>query len=158
MNQYNSRSGGGRPYRQNTRPTQSSEKPHVVLTDENYVDLAEQAIDSLIRLYQTNPKDYPIVSTSKLRNLLSMTSDLYNEIVNELSNTIPKDLKGRIEYLRVRYIYDSGRSDAVKLFVTEADILGHLNDIKDSRKQFILFSRYMEALVAFRKFKFKKDE
>ena len=40
----------------------------------------------------------------------------------------------------------------------EADILSHLDEINGSRKQYILFSHYMEALVAYRKFYGGKDE
>ena len=51
-----------------------------------------------------------------------------------------------------------GRETKVKTLVEKAEILHHIDDIKDSRTQFILFSRYMEALVAYRKFIGGHDE
>ena len=65
---------------------------------------------------------------------------------------------GRINYLKIRFVYEAGREPKVKTLVTKAEILQHIDEIKDSRKQYILFSRYMEALVAYRKFLGGHDE
>lgn len=55
-------------------------------------------------------------------------------------------------------MYEAGREVKVKKLIEEADILTHIDEIKNSRKQYILFSRYMEALVAYRKFYGGRDE
>lgn len=52
----------------------------------------------------------------------------------------------------------NGNGQADKSLIEEADILQHLKEINGSRKQYILFSHYMEALVAYRKFYGGKDE
>lgn len=49
-------------------------------------------------------------------------------------------------------MYESGRETSVKDFVQKAKILEELKKVKDSKSQFLLFCRYMEALVAYRKF------
>ena len=57
-------------------------------------------------------------------------------------------------------MYECGRDDKDKLvtnFVNEAQILDVLKEINGSKKNYILFSRYMEALIAFHKYYGGKD-
>ena len=98
-----------------------------------------------------------MVTTSKIRNLLAMTSDIYNEIMNQNQKELSEEICAKIEYLRVRFIYESGRETKVKDLVMEADILDILKNIGKDRDKFILFNRYMEALVAFHKYYGGKD-
>ena len=128
------------------------------LTEDNYVDIAEKAIKKLSGEKNKNGKPIPLVTTSKIRNLLAMTADIYNEVVNSKEETLSSELIGRINYMKIRFIYEAGREAKVRRIVEEADILSHLDEINGSRKQYILFSHYMEALVAYRKFYGGKDE
>ncbi len=128
------------------------------LDENNYVEQAEQAIRNLKNMKDRYGHPIDVVTTSKLRNLLAMTSDIYNEVIGLKEEKLPDDIKGRINYLRVRFLYEAGREKSVKNLVTEADIMKHLEDIRGSRKQYILFSRYMEALVAYRKFLVERDD
>lgn len=127
------------------------------LTEENYVEIAEQVIKKLYE--EKNKKDQAIevVTTSKIRNLLSMTANIYNDVVNTKSEHLSNEIIGRINYLKLRFVYEAGREPKVKHLVETAQILQCLDAIKGSRSQYILFSRYMEALVAYRKF-YGKDE
>ena len=127
-------------------------------TQVKHTALAEKAIDMVIAAGTDQRGRVNVVSTSKLRNLLSMTSDIYNEVVNQREDSLSSEMKGRINYLKIRFIYESGRDKAVKDLFECGDIKAHIDDIGDSRKQYILFSRYMESLVAFRKFKVDRDE
>ncbi|MDO4666315.1 MAG: type III-A CRISPR-associated protein Csm2 [Streptococcus sp.] len=116
----------------------------VILTDENYVDKAEEVMK--------NRENFSKLTTSKIRNLLKLTSTLYDESnVKEYS-----ELKDKIAYLRVQFVYQAGRDDAVKRLVEKATILEALKEIqeKDSLQR---FCRYMEALVAYFKFYGGKD-
>ena len=134
------------------------------LGEETYVDQAERVIKQLIdesdkRGKNNNPKikrdknnNPNIVTTSKLRNLLSMTMDIYNQVVNSTEDDLDDEVKGRIEYLRVRVVYDAGRDPQVKKFIEKAKILECLKEINGSRKNYLRFTHYMEALVAFRKY------
>lgn len=158
MNQSYRGSYGQRSASANTSTAPRETKKHSLLTEDNYVEMAEAAIDTLIKNNLDRRGNPKIVSTSKIRNLLAMTADIYNEVSNHLDEKLSQEQRGRIAYLNVRFIYDSGRDKDVKALVDEADILAHIRDIKDSRRQFILFSRYMEALVAFRKYKVDRDE
>ncbi len=126
-----------------------------IITNSNYVDEAEKVIQALKN--KKNPKtgrDIPMVTTSKIRNLLAMTADIYNETLNVPGNRLPERLNDRIEYLRVRFVYEAGKDSEGKLknFVTEAKILEILREIKGEKENFILFNHYMEALVAFHRF------
>ena len=128
------------------------------LTEENYVELAEEAIKKLMSEKDRNGHMVAPVTTSKIRNLLAMTADIYNEVVNSQKELLSTEVIGRIKYLKIRFVYESGREPKVKKLVETANILAYLDGIGNSRSQYILFSRYMEALVAYRKFYFEKDE
>lgn len=127
------------------------------LTEENYVEIAEKVIKQLHEEKNQRGQLIGIVTTSKIRNLLSMTANLYNDVINEKSERLSQDVIGRINYLKLRFVYEAGREPKVKRLVEAAQILQCLDAIKGSRSQYILFSRYMEALVAYRKF-YEKDE
>ena len=156
---YNRNQYDGRRGQSAQRTDYVPKREHQILTEENYVDLAEQAIDHLIGRSKTDFRGNPkVVTTSKIRNLLAMTADLYNDIVNLGEEELPMEILGRINYLRVRVIYEAGREAMVNDLVDSAQILEHIRDIKKSRRQYILFSRYMESLVAFRKYKVRNDD
>lgn len=122
------------------------------VNEQNYVDTAEKVI-----LQLKKGKD-DLVTTSKIRNLLAMTIDIYNEIMDKKEERLDTDICSRIEYLRVRFLYEAGREQTVRNFVKEAEIIECLKKINGSKKNFVLFNRYMEALVAFRKFHGGKDD
>lgn len=115
------------------------------VNETNYVDKAEEVIKKL-----EDNRDK--ITTSKIRSILSMVSDIYNEVISMKSEKLDQDIVSRIDYLRVRCVYDAGRDRAVKKFMEEADILNILKQIGDSKSNYLIFSRYMEALVAFHKF------
>lgn len=124
------------------------------VNEQNYVDAAEKVILSL-----KNRKDQRgIVTTSKLRNLLAMSADIYNEALNQQGDRLGEEICARIEYLRVRFLYEAGREPSVKDLVNEAGIIDLLKRVNASKKNYILFNRYMEALVAFRKYHVEKDD
>ena len=128
------------------------------LDENNYVDLPEDAITKLEAM--TNPRTgrkIPMATTSKIRNLLAMTAELYNDVQNSSGELLSNDIKGRINYLKIRMVYEAGREPAVKNLVETAELLQHLDEIRGNRKQFILFSRYMEALVAYHRYYGGKD-
>lgn len=129
------------------------------VNEQNYVDEAEKVILELKNMkdHRTG-KPVPIVTTSKLRNLLAMTADIYNIILNQTEDKLPEEICSRIEYLRVRFLYEAGREPAVKNMIEKAGVLELLKNVKGSKRNYILFSRYMEALVAFRKYHVERDD
>lgn len=130
------------------------------LTEENYVQLAEEAIKELRKDEEkkSKGKNIQLVTTSKIRNLLAMTADIYNDVINSQKEQLSKNIVGRINYMKIHFVYEAGREEKVRALMEKAEILEHLDEIQGNRTQYILFSRYMEALVAYRKFYGGKDE
>lgn len=130
------------------------------INDGNYVDVAEKVILSLKEKGRPNKRTGEkelLLTTSKIRNLLAMTADIYNEVVNQKDSVLSENMCSRIAYLRVRFIYESGRDNNVKDFVLQSKALDILKSIGNSKKNYILFCRYMESLVAFHRYYGGKD-
>lgn len=144
-NNFNSR-GRGNSVEVNRTP--------IELTDENYVSQAEAVIK---RLIDENGKN-KILTTSKIRKLLAMISDMYIKAKRLKSNTLSSDLLTKIQYFKMHTVYEAGRESSVKKFVEEAQITDQIDKIKTDREKLILFCHYMEALVAYRKFLGGRDE
>ena len=124
----------------------------MAVNEQNYVDEAEKVIQKLKDYKDNRGRTVPMVTTSKLRSLLSMSIDIYNQAVNQNTDRLDADIASRIEYLRVRFLYEAGREESVKKLVEAAGIIGMLKNVKGSRDRYLLFQRYMEALVAFHKY------
>ena len=126
--------------------------------DEDFVNKAEGVIEKLKE--SKNPqtgRPIPIVTTSKIRKLLAMSNDIYNEVRLLRGTELSPQIKERISYLRMRCIYEAGRDDSVREFMDKSNIIKkELADIK-TKEDYIKFSRYMEALVAWRKYSCEKD-
>lgn len=127
-----------------------------IINNENYVDKAKEVIERLQQC--TNERGYRVnlVTTSKIRNLLSMTANIYNDVMLLPDASLTEKIKEQIAYLRIRCVYEAGREESVKFFVEHSKILDILPCI-ESRGDYILFSHYMEALVAWRKYLDDRD-
>ena len=124
-----------------------------ILTDDNYVDKAEKIIKSLNHTKDhRNNKIKFFLTTTKIRNLLNLTSNLFDE--SKVRSY--KELADKIAYLRVQFVYQSGRETAVKDLVKKAEILDILKEI-NNKESLQRFCRYMEALVAYFRFYGGKD-
>ena len=130
----------------------------MLIDENNYVDKAEAAILSLKELKDKNNRPVTLVTTSKIRNLLAMVSDVYNEVLNLSEDKLPQNIIGKINYMKIRFYYEAGREEKVKKLLDTTEVFKIMGQIGNSRKNYILFSRYMEALVAFRKYYGGKDE
>lgn len=129
------------------------------LNEKTYVDQAESVLDKLTQKFEKNGKwiTPQIVTTSKIRNILSMAADIYDNVLQNNDDYLSEEIVSRIEYLRVRIIYECGREPKVKEFVNAADLLDYIKMIGNDKKKYVLFYHYLEALVAFHKFKGGKD-
>ena len=141
----------GRPYTQG-RPTNqnhaASKKLPILFTDDTYVNEAEAVIQEMKQTNFRESRD--TLTMSQLRNLSSLTSNIYDEVQN---NDVSQ-VSDKLAYPRVQFVYQSGRNAAIKKLVELADILGILKTIqaKNDRSTIIRFCRYMEALVAYFKY------
>ena len=129
----------------------------------NYTDKAEDVIFDLAKdkygniKRDTNGKLDVNLTTSKIRNILSMVSALYNDIQRYKEKELSEEFLSRIQYLKMRIAYEAGRERSVEDFVKKANLIKKIKKIGTSKDNLILFCNYMEALVAYHKFYTNKD-
>lgn len=121
------------------------------LNSENYVDEAEKVIRSMV-VKDRNGNGRISVTTSKIRNILSMVTELYDDVIHEPGEELSKEIVERIQYLRLRIAYEAGRDPSVREFVDKSKLLSFVKQIGNKKKTFLLFCRYVEALVAYHRY------
>lgn len=112
---------------------------------DDYVDQAERIMRSLMENGKT-------VSNSKIRKLLSLVSEIYNEENRSTEKELQEKNVVKINLMRVRVAYECGRDNAVKDFVAKTNLLEYLKGISRDRADLIRFAHYMEALVAYHRY------
>ena len=122
-----------------------------LITEENYVGKAESVITALIGRKE-------LLTTSKIRKLLAILSEIYTDARHDGKKELSDEIKSRIQYFKMRFVYEAGREKTVKAFWEAAQIEKQIDKIGNSKKELILFCHYMEVLVAYRKFLGGKDE
>lgn len=115
----------------------------------DYVDLAETRMKDFTERFAQGRDS---LTTSKIRNILSMISEIYNEVKLSEEEELPSGIVERIQYLRIRLAYESGRENTVKAFVNQMKLLDYIKGIGGSRTRFLRFANYMEALVAYHRY------
>ena len=138
-NSYSPRNNNYRP-----APQQPPEIKALPLPDD-YVDAAEAVMR---RLASNNNR----ITTSKIRNLLSMVTDIYNVENRRNETQLLPESKTALAMLRIRAVYEAGREQKVKDFIAEAKLLQYIKGIGNDREKLIGFAHYMEALVAYHRF------
>lgn len=127
------------------------------LNKTNYVDKAEEVI-KLLRVRNKNGKYMIKITTSKIRNLLSMVTELYNDVIHIPNDELDEEMVQKIQYLRLRIVYEAGRDPSVKEFIQKSGILNMVQQIGNKKSTFLLFVNYMEALVAYHRFYSEEDK
>lgn len=125
------------------------------LTKTNYVDQAENVVKGLKR----NERGQLMLTTSKIRNLLTMISSIYNDVIHMGNEPLSDEIVERIQYLKMRFAYEAGRDRnmPVKDLIMVAEIWDVIDRIGRDREKCIIFCRYMEAIVAFHKYNGGRD-
>lgn len=127
--------------KQKYKPKENELKPMPIPDD--FVDKAEYLMKDLTRS----------ITTSKIRNILSLITEVYNVENVRVEEELLQASKDRLQMIRVRILYEAGRDIyGVKKFVDKCQIINYIKGIGDSRRTFIKFARYMEALVAYHRF------
>ncbi len=124
------------------------------ISENSYVKKAEETIDKLLK----NNKTDSIATTSQMRNILAMSADIYNRVMVNSGEDLSDEIIGLIEYLKIRIVYEAGRDEKVKKFIVQSEMLEIIDEINGSKKNFILFNHYLEALIAYRRFKGGKEK
>lgn len=137
-NRYDNRSQGG----QNRANPQRDTPAQVPAFPEAYVDFSERLMK----------EKYRTITTSKLRNILSLLMDVYNTEMLRTEETICEDSVVKLQMARIRIAYECGRDRNTKEFVDAAHLLPWLKDVGKNRAQAIRYVHYLEALVAYHRF------
>ena len=102
---------------------------------EDYVDEAERIMRSLMSGGKT-------VTTSKIRNLLSLVTDIYNEENIRTDEKLRPESVVKLNLMRVRVAYECGRDDTVKSFVAQTNLLEYLKGISTDRADLTTWKRW----------------
>lgn len=121
------------------------------------LEKVENTIKELKTKKNQRGKPIGLLTVSQIRNLLAMSADILNEVLEFSEENLSEELLDRVSYLTVRFYYEAGRDEKVKSFIETANLLPFLKGIK-TRKQYIQYYQYMEALVAFHKYHGGKDQ
>lgn len=130
-----------------------------VLTRQNYVSLAEEAIKSMGHTKQKDEFGYDKYNfdgftTTKLRNILSLVVDIYHDVTRK--EELTQEEENKLHYLKMRCVYEAGREKQVKKFMEKSHVIEYIEKIleekEEEKEKFITFFHYMESLVAYRKF------
>lgn len=130
----------------------------MIINEQNYVQKAESVIKELAEMKDKKNRQIPIATTSQIRNILAMSADIYNMVMATSDEALTTEIKGKIEYLKIRMVYEAGRDPKVKAFIEKSELLNIVSTINGSKKNYVLFNHYLEALVAYRKYLGGKEQ
>lgn len=133
----------------------ASKEPEFFAKDADYVNIAEQRMRAL--LIPNNANVFGNLTTSKIRNILTLVSQIYNEVTIDRNDALSADIQDRVIYMKVRMAYEAGRERKVKEFIEKTELLEAINHIGSSREKFLRYAKYLEALVAYHCFLGGKD-
>lgn len=96
--------------------------------------------------------NYRGFTTTKLRRLLSLLLDIYNEENLSKEPELSEKSKKKLQLALMRMYYEGGREpNAVKPFLKDSNIISYLKGV-GNRKEFLDVFHYMESLVAFHRY------
>lgn len=105
-----------------------------------------------------------LLSTNQIRKFLAGLNGIHNRILAYQGSgklegdKLPEEIVDEIQYVKIKLIYQSGRSERgrgvnpIKDFMEKADIEKKMDDIGISKKKFEDFNRFIEAIVAYHKY------
>lgn len=150
---------GQAPQNSKTSPAKKlGPEPEFLREGADYVSLAEERIRSL-----KNDSNRPFgnLTTSKIRNILTMVNEIHNDVINLPDEALPPEIMDRIRHVKVRLAYEAGREQQdqgraqdkkIKEFFEKAELITAIDHIGSSRWKFIRYARYLEALVAYHRY------
>lgn len=99
------------------------------------------------------------LTTSKLRSLMEQVNRLHTIAFNSNEEKLSNNFLDELEYLKVKFYYEAGREKSVDEFLKKTLMFPIVDKVikKESRKFFLDYCKYFEALVAFSKYYQKED-
>ena len=147
-NNYNKQNN--RSYNNNNRPQNNYEKHRGAQNCDFPEDFVEEA-EQRIREYMKIDRRYWI-TTTKLRNILSLLMDVYNTEKLRVEATVSEESYVKLQMARIRLAYECGRERTTKDFVDNTNLLPWLKDAGKSREKVLKYIHYLEALVAYHRY------
>ena len=86
------------------------------------LDKVENTIKELKTKKNQRGKPIGLLTVSQIRNLLAMSADILNEVLEYPEENLSEELLDRVSYLTVRFYYEAGRDEKVKSFIETAKI------------------------------------
>lgn len=123
----------------------------------DYIDEARKIINDLkLKKKDTKTGKEEVIiklKTSQLRKFLAAVNAINNRIAAEnAGEELSEKIANEIKYLKVKLLYQAGRNNEVKDFIKKANLLDRIDEIGNNKIRFQEFARFIEAIVAFRKF------
>lgn len=103
---------------------------------DDYIDRADAIMREMSGLR-------PVITTSKIRNLLSLVSGIYDAERLRTEPELTKESIAGIGMMRIRTAYEAGRDPATKVFVEKAHLLQYLKGISTNRETLHLLRRFI---------------
>lgn len=99
------------------------------------------------------------LTTSKLRNLMEQVNRLYTIAFNSTEDKLSESFIDELEYLKIKFYYEAGREKSVDEFLKKTLMFPIIDRVikKESKKFFLDYCKYFEALVAYAKYYQKED-
>lgn len=97
------------------------------------MEYAEEVINSLITSRDKWGNVKGLLTVSQIRNILAMSADIYNSVLESPTEYLSEDLLDRISYLTVRLYYEAGRTQSVKKFIEKAKLIEKLKSAKTKK-------------------------
>ena len=130
------------------RPS-SGNRDYPPQTEESVPDFPKDYVDFAEKLMKTRSRQ---ITTSKLRNILSLLMDVYNTEILRTEVELSEESQVKLQMARIRIAYECGRDRNTKEFVEGAYLLPWLKTVGSSREQAIRYIHYLEAIVAYHRF------
>ena len=124
-------------------------------------DIGKEAEEVILALKKQN-NDRISLKISQIRKFLIAVNEITNKIniykAKHLDvTTLPDELIGEVQFLKVKAAYQAGRNRDVKNFIEKSHMKEEIQHVGDSIAKYEEFARYIEALVAYHKFYGGKD-
>lgn len=145
------------------KPSNTSAKnkgfPEFLRENADYVSMAENIllVDCGHPSHKEGKRNYGHLTTSKIYNILSLVNTVHSKAAIS-QDELPQDIVNDIRYMKLRMVYEAGRGNDVLNFCNKAGIIDAISFIGNSKKLFLRYAKYVEALVAYHKFYSDSDK
>ena len=145
----------------NREPAPAPKPVEALKLPDGFVDRAEQVMINLAEEERKDPRYNKPITSTKIRKLFGLFTDLYNEIRRSEDAELNTEQIQNLTTARIRLVYECGRggiNSDVSRFVQQAKLLEYLKGVGIVRKEFLRFHQYFEALVAYHRYYFGDDK